>query len=144
MTVTLTLTGEHLAAIRRHGEATYPHECCGFLVGRADDRGRTALRLFAADNERTDSARNRYLISPESYLKAELSAEAAGLEVIGFYHSHPDAPAAPSEFDREHALPGCSYVIVSVREGKARELTSWVLAEDRSRFISEPLVESGG
>jgi proteasome lid subunit RPN8/RPN11 len=127
------------AAIRRHGEETYPHECCGFLLGRSGAGGREVARLLRADNERGDSPRNRYFISPEAYLAAELEAEKEGREILGVYHSHPDHEARPSEFDRTHAFPGLSYVIVSVREGKAEEVRSWVLAADRSRFDPEPV-----
>lgn len=137
--MSLTLTERHRGAIRIHGEESYPHECCGFLLGTVVEEARTVARLMRADNERVDSARNRYLISPRAYLDAELEAQRRGLEILGFYHSHPDAPAEPSEFDREHALPGCSYVIVSVREGRSGELRSWILSGDYTRFVSEPL-----
>ena len=137
----LTLSLSLEAEIRSHGEETYPEECCGFILGREAGATREALRLLRADNERTDSAGNRYLISPEAYLEAERTVAREGLEILGFYHSHPDAPARPSEFDRTHALPGLSYVIVSVREGTARDLTSWVLSDDHERFEGETLLQ---
>jgi len=137
--MTLALDEPHRAAIRTHGEETYPHECCGFLLGTGGGGGRKVVRLRRARNERDDAGRNRYLISPRAYLEAEIEAERSGLEILGFYHSHPDAPARPSEFDREHALPGCSYVIVSVRDGRSGELLSWLLSGDYTRFEAEPL-----
>lgn len=141
----LTLTPNQERDIRRHGEETYPQECCGFLLGRAEGDAKNAVRLLRARNERKDAARNRYLISPEAYLHAERTAVREGLDIVGFYHSHPDAPARPSEFDRSHALPWCSYVIVSVREGESRELLSWILSDDYTRFDPETLdVSSGG
>ncbi len=137
--MSLVLSARDLTAIRRRGEENYPHECCGFLLGHEREGKREVARLLDADNEREDSPRNRYLISPEAYLAAERAAEREGREVLGFYHSHPDAEARPSEFDRAHALPGVSYVIVSVRERRAGEVNSWVLREDRTRFEPEPI-----
>jgi proteasome lid subunit RPN8/RPN11 len=128
-------------AVRAHGEEAYPYECCGFLLGRGEDGGKRVVRVLRADNERSDSAENRYLISPEAYLRAERKAAQAGLDIVGFYHSHPEAEARPSEFDRAHALPGCSYLIVSVKGGRARDLSSWVLSEDYTRFLPEPLAD---
>jgi proteasome lid subunit RPN8/RPN11 len=138
--MSLQLGDLHAAAIRRHGEETYPHECCGFLLGRARGESKETVRLRPARNEREDSARNRYLISPEAYLEAEKQADREGLEIVGFYHSHPDAEARPSEFDRSHALPWCSYVIVSVREGTARDLRSWILSGETRQFTPEEIV----
>jgi proteasome lid subunit RPN8/RPN11 len=128
-----------LDAVRKHGEASYPEECCGFMLGAARD----VVKLLPAGNERWDSAGNRYLISPESYMNAEREALREGLEILGVYHSHPDAPAAPSEFDRLHALPGLSYVIVSVRRGEARNVASWTLSDDHERFEPEPIATRG-
>jgi len=137
--VSLDLGERHRAAIRIHGEETYPNECCGFLLGAAGNGTRTVVRLRRAQNEREDSPRNRFLISPQAYLEAEVEAQRTGLEILGFYHSHPDAPAEPSEYDRDHALPGCSYVIVSVREGRSEALHSWLLSGDYTRFVAETL-----
>lgn len=142
--MTLTLHTGHHETIRRHGESSYPGECCGFLLGTGDGDDKRVTRVMRAENRRNDAARNRYLITPEDYLAAELEAQRAGLEIVGFYHSHPDAGSRPSEFDRKHALPWCSYVILSVREGQAEVMSSWVLAEDRSRFEEEPIASEGG
>jgi proteasome lid subunit RPN8/RPN11 len=97
------------------------------------------IRLVLADNAREDSRHNRYVIPPEAVLAAEKAARAEGLGVIGYFHSHPDHPARPSEFDREHAWPGLSYLIVSIRKGKAKDTRSWRLSDDRERFLEETL-----
>lgn len=131
-------TGD-LDTIRRHGEGTYPHECCGVIIGRFDADGSTVVRLEPADNERDDSRHNRFLITPETLLRADRAARADGLDVIGFYHSHPDAPARPSEFDREHAWPTYVYIIVGVAGGTAGDVTAWTLATERTHFNPEPL-----
>jgi proteasome lid subunit RPN8/RPN11 len=90
-------------------------------------------------NERQDSRHNRFLIHPETVLAAHKEARGLGLDVVGYYHSHPDHPAQPSEFDREHAWPGLSYVIVAVRNGRAEEARSWRLSDDRERFGEEEM-----
>ncbi|MFN2420407.1 MAG: Mov34/MPN/PAD-1 family protein [Gemmatimonadota bacterium] len=127
-----------LDAIRRHAERGYPHEVCGFLLGEPDSAARrfTVRTLLPAENRRADLARTRYLIDPEAYRVAEREAAALGLDIAGFYHSHPDAPACPSEFDREHGWPSIAYVIVTVGTKGAGEATGWILADDRSRFVS--------
>lgn len=138
----IQLTEAQCAAIRRHGETTFPHECCGFILGLQNNGSKSVTQLSAADNAREDTAQhNRFLITAEMYLAADREARAQGLDILGFYHSHPNAPARPSEYDREHAWAWYSYVIVSVREGSARELTSWVLRDDRSAFDAEEIFE---
>jgi proteasome lid subunit RPN8/RPN11 len=129
----------HLDRIRVHGEAAYPHECCGVLLGRFDGEDKLVEEIRELGNEREDSRHNRFLITPETLFRCEREARALQLDIIGFYHSHPNAPARPSEFDREHAWPTYSYVIVSVHDGRSEDLTSWVLVGDRSRFEAEPL-----
>ncbi len=127
----------HLTEIQRHGEATYPHECCGFLLGRVETDRRIVQQIRAASNQRNDSPQNRYEISPKDYLHVDREARESGLDIIGFYHSHPDHPARPSAFDLENAWPGLVYVIVAVTHGKAGEITAWLLSDDRSRFLPE-------
>ena len=134
-----TLSPENRDQIRRHGESTYPHECCGFLMGPTGADQKTITTTVPVDNERTDSARNRYLISPEAYWEGEKEARRRGLEIIGIYHSHPDHPARPSDYDLEHALPWLSYIIVAVKNGQAQELNSFVLSDDHTRFEPEEL-----
>ena len=129
-----------LETIRRHAESAYPEECCGFLLGRTGGGATTSVeRVVAVANERQDSRHNRFLIHPETVLAAHKEARAAGLDVVGYYHSHPDHPAQPSEFDREHAWPGLSYLIVSVRNGRMAEGRSWRLSDDRERFEEEEM-----
>jgi proteasome lid subunit RPN8/RPN11 len=126
--------------IRAEGARAFPHECCGFLLGRLDGERKLVRRLAPADNERESEARrNRFLITPEAYRAADRIARESGLDILGFYHSHPNAPALPSAYDLDHAWPWYSYVIVSVGGEGARQMTSWVLREDRSRFSAEPL-----
>lgn len=133
----LLITPDHLQAIDRHGEETYPEECCGFLIGQASGDRTVVERLLPVANERQDSRHNRYVINPETVLAAHKEARAAGADVVGYYHSHPDHPSKPSDFDREHAWPGLSYLIVSVQKGRAADARSWRLADDRDQFDEE-------
>ena len=137
----LHLTEELLTQIQVNGEQAYPDEGAGFLLGAFSDNGtRTVKAIFPLANSREDEARhNRYLMTPEDYLKAELEADRLGLSLIGVFHSHPDHPNRPSEFDREWAQPFFSYVITSVQAGKAVESRSWRLIEDRSKFEEEEI-----
>jgi len=135
--------------IREHCARAYPHECCGALLGRdlsflamdpdIDVRTipREVLALFPLVNRREDSPRNRFSVTADDVRAAEKAAQEQSLEVLGWYHSHPDHPARPSEYDREHAWPWYSYVIVSVQAGSPAEMTSWRLADDRSGFTPE-------
>ncbi|HXY24830.1 MAG TPA: M67 family metallopeptidase [Candidatus Acidoferrum sp.] len=133
----------HLAEkIRSHGAETYPHECCGALLGRdseleKQDSGRQVLALFPLINRRDDSPRNRFSVTAEDVLEADKAAQQQGLEVIGWYHSHPDHPARPSQYDRDHAWPWYSYVIVRVHKGAPEDMTSWRLSDDRADFAPE-------
>jgi proteasome lid subunit RPN8/RPN11 len=122
-----------MAAIHQHGRDTYPNECCGALIGR---EGHVA-EAFALPNTTEEGPRRRFLVRPADYRAAEARAEETGRELLGFYHSHPDHPAQPSQFDLDHAWPFFSYVIVSVREGEPRETRSWRLRDDRSQFDEE-------
>ena len=137
----LILSSESEKNIRIDSENAYPNECCGVLVGEIDHAGVKTVRLAESiRNAREDGEQyHRFLITPEDMLRAEQTARAVKLDVIGFYHSHPDHPAAPSEYDKNHALPFYSYVIVSVEQGKAKELTSWELTADRTDFLPENL-----
>jgi proteasome lid subunit RPN8/RPN11 len=118
------------AAIRRHGEETFPHECCGALLGRDGD----VVAVLALPNTTEEGPRRRFLVRPSDYRTAESRAGELGVELLGFYHSHPDHPARPSQFDLDHAWPHFAYVIVSVMSGTARDMTVWFLRDDRSRF----------
>ena len=139
----ITIGAHQLDEIRRHGEGEYPHECCGLLIGTFDPSGaKASLEIFPIVNAREEDAkRNRFLIAPADLMRGEKHARARRLDVVGFYHSHPDHPAAPSAFDLAHAWPVYSYVIVSVAGGRAEDLLSWQLRSDRSRFDAEELVK---
>jgi proteasome lid subunit RPN8/RPN11 len=136
---TLKIREELIHGIHAHGVETYPHECCGALLGRDADGSREVLHLMPLANQRDDSPRNRFEITPEDFLLAEKTAREKHMELIGWYHSHPDAPARPSEFDREHAWPWYSYIIVSVQKGEPRDTTSWRLQDDRSAYDPETI-----
>jgi proteasome lid subunit RPN8/RPN11 len=125
--------------IRAHGEETYPHECCGFLFGGQEDGARTIVQIRRQANERTESQANRFLITPGQFRDAERAARNTGLQMVGIYHSHPDSPARPSEYDRDHAWPWYSYLITSVGKGTAGESHVWELKEDRSGFFAQEL-----
>jgi len=133
----LSVTASVAETIRSHGVQTYPHECCGAILGTDDESGRSALELFPLENRRNDSPRNRFEVTPDDVRLAEKSALEKKLDLIGWYHSHPDAPARPSEFDREHAWPWYSYIIVSVQQGQAKEMNSWRLKDDRTCYDPE-------
>lgn len=137
----LQLTQQLLTQIHAHGEQAYPEEGAGFLLGTSSDNGTRAVQgILPLGNSREEQARhNRYLITPEDYLKAELAADKLGLSLIGVFHSHPDHPNRPSEFDREWAQPYFSYVITSVQSGRAVESRSWRLIEDRTKFEEEEI-----
>ena len=145
------LSSDIAQKIRDHGAETYPHECCGALLGRdldasalsAPDAGQSPSReivaLFPLVNRRDDSPRNRFSVTSDDVRDAEKAAREKGIDVVGWYHSHPDHPAAPSEYDRDHAWPWYSYIIVSVANGKPQDMTSWRLLDDRSKFSPEAL-----
>jgi proteasome lid subunit RPN8/RPN11 len=126
--------------IRREGEKAYPNECCGVLLGEAGESGKTVNRIEPIINSREESEQyHRFLITPEELLKIELKARKLKLDVLGFYHSHPDHPAKPSDYDREHALPFYSYIITEVDKGVSGDFTSWQLSENRECFNLEEI-----
>ena len=146
---TLKMSTEIAQKIRQHGAETYPNECCGALLGRdagpevtttadgVQPPAREILALFPLVNRRDDSPRNRFSVTAEDVRDAEKAANEKKLDVVGWYHSHPDHPAKPSQYDREHAWPWYSYVIVSVANCKPAEMTSWRLSDDRSEYACE-------
>jgi len=146
------ISAEVAEKIRAHGAETYPEECCGALLGRdeTEERPREILGSLALLNRRENSPhiergmeksarRNRYEVSPQDVMQADKTAAERVLDVVGWYHSHPDHPARPSEYDRENAWPWYSYIIVSVQNGMAKEMTSWRLKNDRGRFEEEKI-----
>lgn len=125
--------------IEEHGRQTYPEECCGILLGSSEGDERVVRDVAELDNRQEENRRSRFLVTPKQYLQAERTAGEKGMQLLGFYHSHPDHPAIPSEFDREHALPWFTYIVLSVAHGEARVLTAWLLSESRDRFIETAL-----
>jgi proteasome lid subunit RPN8/RPN11 len=117
-------------AIRRHGRETYPNECCGALIGLES----VVRHVTPLPNTTEEGARRRFLIRPSDYTFVETEAKRLNQELLGFYHSHPDHPARPSEYDLDHAFPFFWYVIVSVQNGQPETMTVWRLADDRSQF----------
>ena len=135
----LKISQELIRQIEAHGAETFPHECCGALLGQDDDNGREILALLPLANRRDDSPRNRFEVTPGDVLLAEKTAREKKIDLLGWYHSHPNAPARPSEFDREHAWPYYSYIIVSIRDGAPADMTSWRLKDDRAAYDSEAI-----
>ena len=139
----LEISKEVLAQIYAHGEAAFPDEGAGFLLG-PDATPRRITAILGLPNAREDEARhNRFLITPEDYLKGELEADRLGLSVLGIFHSHPNSPNNPSEYDRDWAQPFFSYIITSVYSAKAVESRSWLLSEDRTHFEQEEIKTTG-
>jgi len=139
----LYLTEEHIKQIEKHGEQTYPFECGGMLIGDfAADGAKTILELLPMENAMDESEKhNRVLITPKDVLRAERYARGKTLDVVGYYHSHPDHPARPSQFDLDHALPVWSYIIVSVESGEAVDVRAWEMENDRSKFNEEEIIK---
>jgi proteasome lid subunit RPN8/RPN11 len=139
----LKLSYADYVALRAHGEETYPHECCGILLGKAMPEGNAVREVVRAGNTRTDSAHNRYHIAPEELIQAQRQARKLGLDIVGFYHSHPDHPAQWSQTDYIEAhWVGCSYVITAVAQGKAKISNSFLLTgsnEEDKKFLDEPI-----
>jgi proteasome lid subunit RPN8/RPN11 len=147
----LRLSQQVYDAIRQHGEETYPHECCGVLLGRfttEDDRAVNDVEdAIRAGNTRTDSAHNRYNIAPQELVKIQRIGRERGLDIVGFYHSHPDHPAqwSKTDFAEAHWI-GCSYVITAVEQGAARQTNSFLLTgttEDDKAFQDQKIEVTG-
>ena len=137
----IILTEDQILQIEKHGEREYPFECCGLLIGNFEEQGaKKVVEIVPIENAKEESARhNRSLITPQELMRGERYARGKNLDVVGNYHSHPDHPARPSQFDLDHALPVWSYVIVSVLKGDASDLRSWEMENDRSRFNEEEI-----
>jgi len=140
----LKLNHTSLHKMKVHAMRAYPEECCGVLFGQEAGELRRVCDVLEVGNQRTENRERRYLITPEEYRSAERRAHEESMEIIGFYHSHPDQPASPSQFDLEQALPWWLYLIISVESGQPAEVSSWTLRDDRSRFDEETVeVEDG-
>lgn len=136
----IVLNQQTLKEIHSHATSTYPEECCGLMTGRIEGESKTVSGLWRMKNAFEPSERyHRYTIDPMEYMYAENEIESKGDEIVGIYHSHPNAPAKPSLFDQDHAWPTLSYVVVEVRDAKPMNIASWVLKEDRSEFLQEEI-----
>ncbi len=135
--MSLTLPSAELNKLHAHAQEGYPHEVVGIIAG--DKAAGVAQHIHPLINERADSAHNRYKVSGLTLMRAEQGLEAEGLDILGYYHSHPDHPSTYSDYDRDHALPNLSYVIVSVMDGVAVDTASWRLRDDRSAMDREPI-----
>ena len=137
----LKLSRDVFETIRKHGEQTFPHECCGVLLGKVNGAQRTVKEVFVIENQFEEAERyHRFLITPDNYMEAEAAARTKKLDIIGFYHSHPDSPSVASQYDLDHAFPWFSYMIVSIMKSKYRDHHSWVMENDRSKFNEESVV----
>jgi proteasome lid subunit RPN8/RPN11 len=141
--MSLTLSQSLYDELRTHGEETYPQECCGILLGTSAENHLTVAQLLRAGNTRTDSAHNRYNIAPQELIAAQRQARKAGLDIVGFYHSHPDHPAqwSPTDFAEAHWF-GCAYVITAVEKGHAQITNSFLLTgttEEDKAFANQPI-----
>ena len=134
----LALGPEVEGGIRAHAREAYPHECCGALIGRDG----AVHAAFALPNTTEKGPRRRFLVRPDDYRAAERHVQTLGLDLLGFYHSHPDHPARPSQYDLDHAWPFFSYIIVSATADGTGALRSWRLRDDRSAFEEEPVARS--
>ena len=136
----IELNEQQLTEMREHAQRDYPFECCGLMLGRFADGRKVMAQTYPISNAREEEAkRNRFLIRPEELMRGEKYARENGFEVVGFYHSHPDDRAVPSQYDLEHAWPTYSYIVVSVEKGQAVDLRSWEMESDRSRFNKEEI-----
>ena len=135
----IRLKSADIEEIKQIAQKTYPHECCGVMVGSVENGVKTVTQLIPAENQRTDSPANRYLITPDLLNELEKKLKGTDRAIVGFFHSHPDVPARPSTYDQDHAWPWYSYVIVSVNEGEAGEIHNWKLRDDRSAFDAEKM-----
>ena len=135
----IRLKSADIEEIKQIAQKTYPHECCGVMVGSIENGVKTVTELIPAENQRTDSPANRYLITPDLLNELEKKLKGTDRAIVGFFHSHPDVPARPSTYDQDHAWPWYSYVIVSVNRGQAGEVHNWKLRDDRSAFDAEKM-----
>lgn len=131
-----------ISLIKKEAEKSYPYECCGFILGTIENKDKYTEQIVTSNNSSDESEKyHRFIITPEAMIKAERLARSYHMDIIGFYHSHPDCAAVPSRYDTDNALPVYSYIIVSVRKGKAGDLSSWELdsAADYREFKFEKI-----
>ncbi len=140
----ITLNHTALHRIKVHAMQTYPEECCGALLGTHGGDAKTVCDVLEIKNTQNENRSRRFLVTAQDYRWAEERAKQAGVSIVGFYHSHPDHPAEPSQFDLEHAMPWWSYVVVSVESKLPTVTRSWLLKDDRTRFSEEKVEISDG
>jgi len=134
----IALTSDLLSQIELHCEATYPNEGAGFILGRIEGSTVRVSSLMPLENKwDADEQYHRFVLDTQDFMKAELAAAKHGVDLVGVFHSHPDRPSRPSEFDRDHALPNFAYLITSVQKGKAATTQAWRLTEERDRFSED-------
>lgn len=136
----LILNNDTSKSMQEHALATYPEECCGFMFGSFKDDMVIVDCIKVVKNNHPDLRSRRFIISPEDYIHAEKYADENGLALVGVYHSHPNHPALPSETDRLAAMPGFTYVIYSIMDGKPADVSAWELEEDRSKFSTVEII----
>ena len=127
--------------IYRHAREAYPEECAGAIVGMNTGEMKVVVDVWPAENTHEDERSRRFLIEPLQIKRFEEQADERDMDLLGFYHSHPDHPAEPSEYDRDHAWPGWSYVITSVSKDEVKDIRSWTLKDDRSGYDEEDIVK---
>ena len=135
----IVLKKDIINSFLKHGEKDYPFECCGFIIGHFIDEKSVGIEYIAVPNNKEENKERRFLIDPMAYQDDEDLADEKGLSIISIVHSHPDHPDKPSEFDRNHAWPGFSYIIMSIKKGVAVAYRSWKLDQDRAKFIEEKI-----
>ncbi|MGO9126212.1 MAG: M67 family metallopeptidase [Terriglobales bacterium] len=142
----LKINRSNYDSLRQHGEETYPHECCGVLLGQMDGDARVVTSVTRCGNTRKDSPQNRYNIDPRELIRIQREARERGEDIVGFYHSHPDHPArwSPTDLAEAHWF-GCSYVITSVEKGRAAATNSFELvgSEEKDKELVEEEIEIG-
>lgn len=139
--MSILISEDILAQIHLNGEMAYPEEGAGLMLGTEKDGERVVTNLLFLTNAREDSARyNRYLITAQDMLRGEQEAEHLGVSIVGIFHSHPDHPNQPSEFDREYAIPWYSYLITSILNGQTQRSKCWRLSDDRAEFMEEKII----
>ena len=136
----IVLTEDIINNFLKHGEKDYPFECCGFILGHFIDDKSVGTEYIATPNTKEENKERRFLIDPMVYQDAEDQADKKGISIISIVHSHPDHPDRPSDFDKNHAWPGFSYIIMSVKKGISVSYRSWKLNQDRTKFIKEKIV----
>ena len=135
----IVLTQDIVNKFLQHGEEDYPFECCGFILGHFIDEKSVGIEYIPAPNTKEENKERRFLIDPMVYQNAEDQADEKGVSIISIVHSHPDHPDRPSDFDRDHAWPGFSYIIMSIKKGVSTGYRSWKLNQDRTKFIEEKI-----